>query len=272
MSNIRVRFKLNPGREGIEFSKLAKHADGIENLLRSIAEDIGLSQEQNKWLGKEFKNGSVISTAENQAIVDSIQKARFNDVIRSLIKFKSKGNNNNIFPEGVSLRTLAYFAELKIPLEIDESIGISLYDEGKKASRFYKVKRLKLEEVARAIDTEISYLGSVIGYTYEWTKGAQYPFIKIRDIASNQLIKCSYDDKDYKMVAKLFERKDSLVIVTGRITYNKLTDKTEITQATDFEIAPSLNREQYEGFFGCAQGLTDGVDAAEYIRNIRGDE
>lgn len=270
MSNIRVRFKLNPGREGIAFSKLAKHAEGIENLLCSIAEDIGLSPEQNRWLGKEFKNSSVISTAENQSIVDVLQKEKFNAVLRYLIKFKSK--DDNCLPEGVSLRTLSYFAELKIPLDIDEAIGISLYDEGKKASKFYNVKRLKLEEVSKSIDAETSYLGSVIGYPYEWTKGAKEPFIKIRDVASNQLIKCSYDNKDYRMVAKLFEKQDALVIVTGRINYNKLTDKMEIISATDFEIAPSLSHEQYEGFFGCAQGLTGGVDVAEYIRNIRDNE
>ena len=163
-------------------------------------------------------------------------------------------------------------AELKIPLDIDEAIGISLYDEGKKASKFYNVKRLKLEEVSKSIDAETSYLGSVIGYPYEWTKGAKEPFIKIRDVASNQLIKCSYDNKDYRMVAKLFEKQDALVIVTGRINYNKLTDEMEIISATDFEIAPSLSHEQYEGFFGCAQGLTGGVDVAEYIRNIRDNE
>lgn len=270
MPNIRVRFKLNPGREGIAFSKLAKHAEGIENLLCSLAGDIGLPPEQNQWLGKEFKNGSVFSTAENQALVDAEQNARFNVALRELIKFRPKPNGE--LPSSVSLQTLECFADLRAPLEIDETIGIGLYDEGKTSPKFYKVTKLNLESVAKAIDAETSYIGAVIGYTYEWTKGSKEPFIKIRDIASGELVKCSYEDSDYKKVAKLFEKKDALVIVSGHITFNRLTEKTEVTSANEFEFAPELNQSQYESFFGCAQGITGGVDSATYIRNLRGGE
>lgn len=270
MPNIRVRFKLNPGREGIAFSKLAKHAEAIENLLHSVAKDIGLLPEQNEWLGKDFKNGSVFSTAENQALVDVEQKEQFNYIFKELIKFKPKKNGD--LPVGVTLQTLENFSNLKTPLEIDETIGIGLYDEGKNSPKFYKVTKLKLEEIAKCIDAETSYVGAVIGYTYEWTKGAKEPFIKIRDIASGELIKCIYDDKDYKKVAKLFDIKDALVVIYGSITFNKLTEKTEVIKASDFEISPSLDQSQYENFFGSAQGFTGGIDAASYIRKLRSGE
>lgn len=270
MPNIRVRFILNPGREGIAFSKLAKHAEGIENLLTAIGEDVGLPPEQNQWLGKEFRNGSVFSTAENQALVDALLNAKFNDEVMALIKFRPSRNSEP--PHGISLRTLECFSDLRAPLELDETIGIGLYYENRKAPKYYRVTRLALEEVAKAIDAETAYMGAVIGYTYEWTKGAKEPFIKIRDIATGELVKCTYKDSDYQKVARLFERKDALVIVSGRLSFNRLTEKTEVTLATDFEIAPELSQDQYESFFGSAAGLTDGVDAASYIRNLRGGE
>ncbi len=95
---------------------------------------------------------------------------------------------------------------------------------------------------------ETSYLGSIIGNTYEWTKGSREPFVKIRDIATGQLVKCFYDDIDYKKVTQLFEKKDSLVIIYGHISFNRLTEKTEVTKATDFEIAPHMSQDQYEVF------------------------
>lgn len=269
MPNIRVRFKLNPGREGIAFSKLAKHAEGIENLLSSIAEDIGLLPEQNQWLGKEFRNGSLFSTAENQMLANDYQVSIFNEIISNLIKFSTKSSKELL--DKISLKTLKYFADLRIPLEIDEIIGIGIYEKGKEKPRFYNVSKLKLEAVAKSIDIETSYIGSVIGNTYEWTKGAKEPFIKIRDVATDELIKCYYDDKDYRKVAKLFEIKDALVIISGNIIYNRFSEKTEVAKATDFEIAPVLTQEQYESFFGSAPNLTEGIDSATYIRNLRGD-
>lgn len=261
---------MNPGREGIAFSKLSKQAEGIENLLCSIAEDIGLPADQNQWLAKEFKNGSVYSTAEHQALVNAETLDLFNAAVRNLIRFKPTADGT--LPHGISLQTLESFANLRTPLEVDETIGIGLYDQGTKAPKFYKVTKLRLEDVAKAIDAETSYIGAIIGYTYEWTKGAKEPFIKIRDIASGDLVKCCYDDADYKKVAKLFDKKDALVIVSGHITFNRLSKKSEITKATDFEIAPDLSQDQYDSFFGCAPDLTNGVDAASYIRKIRGDE
>lgn len=269
MSNIRVRFKLNPGREGIPFSKLARHAEGIENLLISVAEDIGISPEQNKWLGKEFRNGSLFSTAENQMLADDYQIASFNEIISNLVRFSAKSSKD--FLEKISLKTLKYFADLRIPLEIDEIIGIGIYEKGKEKPRFYNISKLRLESVAKSIDVETSYIGSVIGNTYEWVKGAKEPFIKIRDVATDELIKCYYDDKDYRTVAKLFEIKDALVIISGNIIYNRFSEKTEVSKAFDFEMAPVLTQEQYENFFGSARNLTDGIDAATYIRNLRGD-
>jgi len=266
--NIRVRFQLNPGREGIAFSKLAKHADGIQNLLTSLACDIGLPPDQNQWLGKDFKNGSVFSTAENQALVDAELNAKFNSTLQWLIKFNPKSVNEPL--NGVSLKTIGCFAELRTPLEIDETINIGLFSEEKKAPKYYKVSRLKLEEVARAIDAETYYAGTIIGYTYEWTKGAKEPFLKIRDVATGELVKCAYDDKDYKKVAGLFAHKDALVAISGNISFNKITEKTEVVKANEFEIISGMTQEQYDSFFGCAKGLTAGEDAAAYVRKIRG--
>ena len=115
-------------------------------------------------------------------------------------------------------------------------------------------------------------MGAVIGYTYEWNKGAKEPFIKIRDIATKELIKCTYSNSDYQNVSKLFENKESLVTVYGLVIYDWVNNKTELKNATSFEVSPPpLNSDEYHSFFGCAEGMSGDLDSAEYVRKLRGE-
>ena len=116
------------------------------------------------------------------------------------------------------------------------------------------------------------YVGSVIGNTYEWNKGAEQPYIKVRDIASGELVRCNYLRADYAKVAKMFEHQDVLVAVYGTITFDRLTSKTEITRANDFEVMPTLSDEEFEKFFGSAPDLAPRKSAAEFIRDGRNND
>lgn len=275
MARIKVKFTLNPGREGISWAKLAKQSETIQSLLSSISDDIGIASD--KWLARDFANGSHMSNAELEAVATANEFAKFNDCMRGLITYTSE--SDALLNFGISKKSVAIFSDLRAPLDIDEPIGIGLYDPNQpydvKAvpSENFSVTRLKLQEIANAIESETTYVGSVIGYTYEWNKGAKEPYIKIRDVTSQELIKCSYSDKDYGKVAELFHNKEALVIVYGLITFDWVNQKTELKKANDFEVAPEpLSDSEYNSFFGCAVGMTGKVNAAQYVRKMRGNK
>ena len=271
MATLRVRFKLNPGRVGISLGRLSAQTENIELFLRALATDLGEEDKPNLWLAKDFKDGSFIDTNEFQAVVDADTAAHFNLAIQSLVK--CKGTAKTAPPEFVSPATIGRFASLRQGLDTGEQIGVSLFDlETGKPKRWTFVDRLQLEIIGESIEAEVRYFGAVMGQTYEWIKGAKEPYLTIRELNTAELIKCVYVDADYSKVAKLFENKSAIVIIQGAAVYNRITNKTEVTRAQDFELAPDLSDGDFEKFFGCAPNLTGSLTTAEFVSRSRDDE
>lgn len=271
MATLRVRFKLNPGRHGITLSKLSKQTENIEMFLRSLAADLGMQETRDLWIADQFGNGSVMNRNELQAVV-AVEKAQlWNDCIAALIA--AKGNlSRATIPFEVSASTVERFSNLSNALDPDEEIGIALYDvETSRAKPFKKIGKLQLEAIGRSIETETRYIGAVMGYVYEWTMGAERPYLYIRELNSSELVKCTYSHEDYEKVARLFSKKTAIVIIEGHVTLNLITKKTEVTQATGFDFAPEFSDDDYDKFFGSAPGITGDFTSEEYIRNARRD-
>jgi hypothetical protein len=269
MATLRVRFKLNPGRKGIAMSKLSKQTENIEMFLRSLAGDLGVDDAKNLWLADDFRSGSFIDKNELQAIVDAETAYTWNEALNALSK--AKGNLAKAsLPRVVSTATIDRFASLSEALDPDESIGISVYDlETERSKPFTFVSKLQLEAVGRSIETETKYVGAVMGTTYEWNKGADKPYLYIRELNSAELVKCTYSDEDYENVSRLFSKKTAVVIIEGHITFNLITSKTEVTKATGFDFAPEFSDSDFEKFFGAAPGITGELTSEEYVAHGR---
>lgn len=272
MATLRVKFQLNPGRTGVALGKLSKQAENIELFLRSLASDLGEDDASNLWLAKDFKDGSFINTNEFQAVVDAEKAARFNDAVQLLTRFKAPHKKIKL-PEYISPATIDRFASLRYGLDADEKLGIAVFDiESGKQKRWHYVDRLQLAEIEESIEAEVRYIGAIMGCTYEWNKGAKEPYIIIRELNSGELIKCVYADDDYSSVAQLFRDKSAIVIVEGAMTFNRITSKTDVTMATNFEVAPDFSDDDYERFFGCAPNFTGNLSTEEFIAKERDDE
>lgn len=269
MATLRVRFRLNPGRKGIPLAKLSKQAENIELFLRSIAADLGEDGGTQLWLATDFRNGSVINTAEYQAVVQVDQAAKLNDAVHALTMFKTLDS----VPDFVSPSTMDRFASLRIALDDGENLGISVFDlESGKPERWLYVDKLKLAEIGEAIDVDVRYIGSITGTTHEWNKGAERPYLVVRELSSGDLVKCTYSDSDYAKVSNIFSRKTAIVVVEGAITFNRISGKSEVTAATGFEFAPDFSDADFEAFFGCAPDLTGELGTDEFIAKGRADE
>ncbi|MES2960034.1 MAG: hypothetical protein V4750_02035 [Pseudomonadota bacterium] len=260
---------MNPGRKGIPLSKLSKQAESIELFLRSLASDLGEDGSTQLWLATDFRNGSVINTAEYQAVVDVDQAVQLNVAVLALAKFRTLDS----VPSFVSPATLDRFASLRGGLDDGENLGIAVFDpETGKAQRWQYVDKLKFAEIGDAIDAEVRYVGSVMGTTHEWNKGADRPYLIIRDLASGELVKCTYSDADYPKVSNIFTRKSAVVVIEGAILFNRITGRSEVTAATGFEFAPDFSDADFEAFFGCAPDLTGDLGTDDFIAKGRADE
>ena len=270
MARLRIRFKLNPGREGIALGKLSKQTENMELFLRSLAADLGIQDAPNLWIASKFRNGSVISTTEFQAVVEASVVAEFNNAVTLLAKYKLP---KIISPEIVSLATLERFSNLRQNLDPDESIGLGIIDvENERKVKWAYVNRIQLEEISNSIETETIYIGAIMGRTYEWNKGADKPYLLIRDLAKTELVKCFYKDGDYDQVAKLFSKKTAVVIVEGTVSFNRITEKSEVIMADKFDFAPDFSDEDFDKFFGCAPDMTGQDSAADFISKGRSHE
>jgi hypothetical protein len=262
---------LNPGRSGIALGKLSTQAENIELFLRSLAADLGEDDAPSLWIAKDFKNGSVYSTTELQAVVNADNAARFNDAIQGLTNFRP--NNKPTLPKFVSPMTIDRFAGMRQCLDADECIGIALFDlETGKLKRWKYVDRLQLEEIGQSIEIEVRYVGAVMGRTHEWNKGAKDPYLIIRELNTGELVKCIYADEDYSKVAQLFRDKAAIVVIEGQMTFNRITGKSEVSMASSFDVTPDFTDADYENFFGSAPGLTGGLTASEFLSRGRDDE
>lgn len=270
MASLRIRFRLNPGRKGIALGKLSKQTENIELFLRSLASDLGADDSKHLWLADEFRNGSAMYSAEFQAVVETDMAHNFNQAVTALTKYQS---TSTVKPPFVGTATIERFSALRQCLDDDEKMGIALIDvETGKAKRFAYVDKLQLEAIGNSIETEARYIGAVMGRTHEWNKGAEKPYLYIRELNSSELIKCSYKDEDYDQVAKLFSKKTAVVVIEGMISFNLITSKTEVIQATDFGFAPDFSDDDFNKFFGAAPGITGDLSSEEFIAKGRDDE
>lgn len=271
MTTLKVRFRLNPGRKGIALGKFSKQTENIEMFLRSLASDLGADDGKNMWFASDFRNSSVINTNEFQAVVAVDTAHQFNIAIQSLTKYQ--GDLKDKPPSYVSSSTIERFSNLRQYLDADETLGIGVFDlDTGKPKRFNYVDKLQLEAIGQSIETEVRYIGAVMGHTHEWNKGAEKPYLIIRELNSSDLVKCSYKDDDYEEVAKLFAKKASIVIIEGSMIFNLITNKTEVVQATEFSIAPEFSEDDFNNFFGMSPKMTGDLSAAEFIAQGRDDE
>lgn len=270
MARLRIRFKLNPGREGIALGKLSKQTENMELFLRSLASDLGIQDAPNSWIASKFRNGSVLSTTEFQAVVETAIAAEFNNAVTLLTKYKLP---KKTLPEFISASTLDRFSNLRQNLDADENIGLGVIDvENERKVKWAYINRTQLEEISNSIETETIYIGAVMGSTYEWNKGADKPYLLIRELTTGDLVKCFYNDDDYDQVAKLFSKKTAVVIVEGTIAFNRITEKSEVLKADQFDFAPQFSDEDFEKFFGCAPDMTGQESAADFIAKGRSHE
>lgn len=270
MKPIRLRARFNPENHGIALSKLGKQVSALDGFLRSIIKDIGEEDSPNSWRAYNFKNGSVFTTAEFNAVSNIESNSKFNLAVDFFTAFSDKKQIRP--PDFLHVRTLDKFSSLCQSLD-DEKMGLATYNEKTGKQNVFKfIDKSISKKIEQLFESDISYYGSIMGYTHSWNKGTERPFFVIREINTGELIQCAYSDDNYRSVANIFSKKTAVVIIEGSMRYNKVLEKTEILSSESFEFAPAYEQGDLDAFFGCAPGMTGNYSSEDFVSQGRCDD
>ena len=209
MSQLRLRITLNKGKRGISLDKLEKVVEEMRKFLVSLGDDMELT-EPASWVGLDFHNGSLALTSQYQPEVGPVKLERFNSAIVMLAKSE--------FPPSLRPSTSEHFFEVASFLDVDEIGEIAVFNEDDEPVPLEITPRTAT--LARFISV-LPYretIGSVQGKIHSLYKESKpHPHFMLRELSTDNLIKCQYEESEYPAIVKALEVKDQVLHVRGRI-------------------------------------------------------
>lgn len=247
MANLRLKIELNKGKRGISLSKLEKVVQEMRRFLESMADDIELA-EPDSWVGVDFTNGSLAFSTEYVHDVPAPKLDRFNGAIVSLV--------NSEYPQSLQRSTSNKFFDLARNLDQGETAEICVFDQVRAAISM----RITYEtyEVARRIKVLPfrETIGSIQGKIHSLYKESKPPHFQLRELATENLIKCLYEPNVYPEIILALSADDQVIHVRGVITTDTRGHSIHHVKVRDITLAPSYGYEDVEKFLG-ANGTDD---------------
>jgi hypothetical protein len=208
MSQLRLRITLNKGKRGISLDKLEKIIEELRKFLASMGDDMELT-EPASWVGVDFKNSSLEFTSEYPYDVGSERLTVFNDAIVMLARSE--------FPQFLSPSTSEHFFEVANFLDEGETADVAVFGQDDSTVPLEISRRTAT--LARFIDV-LPYreaVGSVQGKIHSLYKESKPPHFMLRELSTDNLIKCLYPDSEYPAIVKALEVKEQVLHIHGRI-------------------------------------------------------
>jgi hypothetical protein len=260
MSDIIFKLKLNKGRHGIVFHKLARIAEEAEKFLASFAEDVHLTKTD--WVADTFRNGSLEFNLnyignENPAIMLNARRA-----LAYITDPKTKPESLN---HGISPKTFHQFARIANPLESDDSVGFGIpNDRGRFITRILtKERAVQIErETNQILEHYAGFQGSVTALFREGT-------FWLKDYISGKRIVCQFRPHLYSKIWKLLDENEELVNVEGWLVSKNGTPETLRVE----HVNPSIGYEEgdLDKFFGCDPNFTGDLTTEQFLDELRGE-
>ncbi len=268
-TRIEIKVRLGAGNKCLRLLDLVKQIQSVVDVANSVAIDLGLEFVVGEWQAEKFQNRSMGFIMSNPKDIAEEQQQEFTRVFDAAVRYTPQKYETG---RVISQRTVNYVISMAETFGEGEKAVFNLPNPTGQRPKLIQVTPQKLKNISALKKEEKGYHGAVIGCPYEWNAGGGSPFIKIRDIANNELVKCPYSQGDYERVLSLFSKRNAVVVVYGEIKFDPATGRREMKKATKFERAPVFEKSDYDRFFGLFPDLTGDLSAAEYIRSLRDDE
>ncbi len=267
MSSLRIRVELNRGRHGMPLSKLADVAEETVRFLALFSRDMGLTDAEHRWVAERFENSSVDFDCRYATEIDEPIAVRCRRGFHAVF-----GNDYTVSDVAVFIRpeTRRQYAHIARPIDPDEVVVFGLYSDGEpRPSEVFELTKDRAREVeAPQADARVSY-GEVQGVTHAFFKEVERPYLKIRELSTQQLVNCYFPSEMYRGAVELLQDPDAVVFVEGWVKENRDTGFVTEIDVADFRLAPVFSPEAHRQGIGLIPDYTGGQSTDEFLERVR---
>jgi hypothetical protein len=270
MSSLRVKIEINKGGVGVSLHKLAQVSLEYEKFLRSFSRDQHLDLKEGDWVAKDFENNSVEFIAEYIGPVTPDVVKESNAALGYIMDEKNEFKD---LSTKISRATILQYARIAKDIDSDEVVEFEVFDNGDKPTphTLSKQRSIEIEQQLKEDDL-IWYSTSIQGKIHSLYKEVEQPHFYIRELSSNELIKCFYKNEDYDKIALALKNRDAIVHAAGWITASRATRKPISMKIEKLETAVEYQEGDIEKFFGCAPKIIEDDSVDELLDLMPTDE
>jgi hypothetical protein len=268
MAQLKLRIELNKGRTGAPLEKLGDITRQIERFLRSVGDDLKLEVKKGEWIAQNFRNGSVSYDVAFQVDVAESKVRHFNQCIEFVADYDPDAEGLNGI---VSDATLLEFGKLGERIDPDETIGLGIYSPDRKRLKWRRVEYRKASRIRQAVEVPVRAYGSVQGVFHAWLKEAQQPFFQLRELSSDNLVRCYYTDAMYPLIVDGLKLRTAVVHASGQMKLDRAKRSIEEMRVERLDKVEPLSADEFRSFFGMSPLLTGDQSTQQFMDAIRED-
>lgn len=266
---IRIKAELGDRRPGVPFKDdLGRVSDEASRFLIQLAADLGLdASDDAKWRALPLRKGSLVIPV----VYDDEVPARIaRSYVSSMERIARYPSRRGKLPRGVRNETISEFARIGEKLEPGTVAQIGVVRVGEKQPRSWgEISRDRSAAILESIRSVVTFFTSIQGTIYSLTKGADRPFVHVRDFASGTLVRCFYKPEHYASIVSLLKRSDAVVIVSGFASSRQGEQRVVDLEIDRIDGPEPLTEDEFEGIFGSAPEITGNVATEDFVDRIR---
>ncbi len=267
MRSVRIRIELNKGRGGMPLGKMAGIVGETVEFLDSLLADLGIPKTQRLWLAERFDNGSVDFDCRMDSPLEDEKADRVESGLGMVFS-----NRYGDAATAMLIRpaTLRRFARIGARLDPEEKARFGVYrGGGSEGVEWHDLTADFAAEIEEPILATLKSYGEVQGIVHAFFKEAERPYLKIRELSTQQLVNCYFSRELYRNAVEVLADPDAVVFVEGWTLESAETGFVEEIAVTDFRLAPAFSEPTYRAGLGSQPDFTGDLDSAAFVREAR---
>lgn len=266
MTTLRIRVELNKGRIGMPLGKLAAICAETVKFLNMLSDDLQLTDGEPEWLAENFENNSVDYDCR---LANDVGEARAEIGRRALRLIMGETLDDPELAFKIRPETRRQYFHIAAPIDLDEKVRFGLYrDGGTKPDLWYELAHHEEVLVSSGVIDRGAY-GEIQGIVDSFFKERKRPYLRVRELATLQLVKCFFRTDMYNTAVELLNDRTAVVFVEGRIREDANTGETREIDVEDFRLAPDFSRDDFENFLGTIPDYTGAITTEEFVEQLR---
>ncbi len=247
MAKLRIRFVLNKGRRGAPMGKLGRISEQAEKFLRALSSDSGVEVKPGEWLAAEFENGSVQFDAEYQGSVDAGIAQVFERNMEVLADFDPERDGlNGLVRDATALE----YAKIGYLIDPDEEIGLGIIPYRGGAPKWRSITYSRSQSIKSKVENPVPAIGGVQGIIHAWVKGVSRPYIQVRELSSDQLVKVHYKQNQHSIISDAMSEVNAVVLISGECVYDRVNRTVVSMDLEKLKKVKNLSPHDFDSLFG----------------------